>query len=182
MMRHISIAATATLMSTVTGVLLAVAQTNPASPSAPASPASATAPGVAEQADRLLKEMGDFIGSAQQFTFHAKIAFDHVLPTGQKLEFQANEEVALKRPGRLYVQWSGDLGNRQLWDDGKLVYDPGTRFYGTAAAPATVDAMLDQVDTALGFSPPLSDLLYSHPYQAVRGNDAIRHVPRDNGD
>ena len=96
------------------------------------------APAVAEQADRLLKEMGAYIGSAEQFTFHADVTFDHVLPSGQKLQFSAAEEVALQRPGRLYVEWNGDLGARQFWYDGKSVtlYDPATPFYASEAATA----------------------------------------------
>ena len=53
-------------------------------------------------------------------------AFDHVLPSGQKLQYSASEDVALQRPGGLYVEWNGDLGDRQFWYDGKSVtlYDP----------------------------------------------------------
>jgi len=57
--------------------------------------ANAAAPLVAEQADRLLKQMSDYIGSADQFTFHADISFDHVLPSGQKLQYAATEDVPL---------------------------------------------------------------------------------------
>ncbi len=63
--------------------------------------------------------MASYIGSAEQFTFHAHITFDHVLPSGQKLQFSAIADVPLRRPGGLYVEWSGDLGDRQFWYDGK---------------------------------------------------------------
>jgi hypothetical protein len=157
------------------GMLLAAtaaAQNRPAAPSAPPAAASAAAPAVAEQADRLLKEMAAYIGSAEQFTFHADITFDHVLPSGQKLQFSATEEVALRRPRGLYVEWSGDLGDRQFWYDGKSItlYDPSTVFYASEAAPPEMDKMLDKLITQLDFSPPLSDFLYSDPYKTVRGN------------
>ena len=61
----------------------------------------------------MLKQMAAYIGSAERFTFQADITFDHVLPSGQKLQFSALEEVALQRPNGLYVEWSGDLGDRQ---------------------------------------------------------------------
>ncbi len=100
--------------------------------------------------------MGEYIGSAEQFTFHADITFDHVLPSGQKLQYAASEDVALQRPGGLYVEWSGDLGDRQFWYDGKSVtlYDPATPFYASDAAPADNDAMLaaDSNDAAWLFS------------------------------
>ena len=88
------------------GMLLAstaAAQDRPAVPNASPLPTNASGPAVAEQADRLLKEVGAYIGSAGQFTFHADVTFDHVLPSGQKLQFSATEEVVLKRPGGLYA-------------------------------------------------------------------------------
>src|ERR1700730_10767162 len=101
------------------------AQNRPAAPAGQVPAANPTAPAIAEPADRLLKEMGVYIGSSEQFTFHANITFDHVLPSGQKLRFSAAQEVALQRPGRLYVEWNSDLGARQFWYDGKsiTVYD-----------------------------------------------------------
>ena len=127
---------------------------------------------MAEQADRLLKQMSDYIGSAEQFTFHADVSLDHVLPSGQKLQFTATEDVALQRPGRLYVDWSSDLGDRQFWYDGTSVtlYDPATPFYAAESAPPEIDGMLDKVVTQLDFSPPLVDFLYHDPYRSVRGN------------
>jgi len=137
-----------------------------------AAPATtAAAPAVSERAEMLLRQMGAYLGSAEQFTFHAEIAFDHVLPSGQKLQFAAAEDVALQRPGRLYVEWSGDLGSRQFWYDGASVtlYDPATPFYASQAAPPTIDAMLDKTVAELNFSPPLADFLYSDPDNSLRG-------------
>jgi hypothetical protein len=154
------------------GMLLAAAAGAQNRPTAPPPAATAGAPAVAEQADRLLKEVGTYIGSAEEFTFHADITFDHVLPSGQKLQFSAAQEVVLQRPGHLYVEWNGDLGARQLWYDGKsiTVYDPATPFYAREAAPPEIDGMLDKLITQLNFSPPLVDFLYRDPYKAVRGN------------
>jgi hypothetical protein len=157
-------------------VVIALASAQGASaqnrPAAPPAATNVPAPGVAEQADRLLKEVGAYIGSAEQFTFHADITFDHVLPSGQKLQFSAAEEVVLQRPGRLYVEWNGDLGARQFWYDGKSVtlYDPAMPFYASEAAPPEIDGMLDQLVPKLGFAPPLADFLYRDPYKSVRAN------------
>src|SRR5215468_12178013 len=157
------------------GMLLAaaaLAQNKPAAPAASTAAASAAAPTVAEPADRLLKELGAYIGSAQEFTFHADVTFDHVLPSGQKLLFSAAEGVMLQRPGRLYIEWNGDLGARQFWYDGKSVtlFDPAMPFYASEAAPPELDTMLAQLLPKLNFIPPLADLLYRDPYKAVRGN------------
>jgi hypothetical protein len=150
------------------------AQTRPGAPAGTPAPAQKSAPpaAIAPDADRLLKEVGAYIGTAQQFVFHADVTFDHVLPSGQKLQFAAVEEVVLQRPGRIYVEWNGDLGARQFWYNGKTVtlYDPATPFYASSAAPPQIDAMLSQVVPKLDFAPPLADFLYSDPYKQVRPN------------
>jgi hypothetical protein len=145
------------------------AQNNSAASGAPPA-ASAATPAVAEQADRLLRQMSDYIGSADQFTFHADISFDHMLPSGQKLQYSAIEDVALRRPGRLYVEWHGDLGDRKFWYDGKSItlYDPAAPFYTAEAAPPDIDSMLDSLVPRLDFAPPLADFLYHDPYQSTR--------------
>ena len=134
--------------------------------------ATADAPVVAPQADRLLKEMGAYLASADQFRLKAEVTFDHVLPTGQKLQFGAVEDLGVQRPNRVYVDWRSDLGERRLWYDGTAVTiaDPATPFYAVQPAPADLDGTLAMIQSDLGFSPPLGDFLYADPYQALRGN------------
>ena len=171
-MRDICIVVASVAMSALTWVRLAEAQTGPGAVGAPQLAASAAAPTVSERAETLLKQMGTYISTAQQLTFHADILFDHVLPSGQKLQFAAAEEVALERPGQLYVEYRSDLGDRQFWYDGKTVtlFDPATTFYAADPAPPGIDAMLEKLIKNLDFTPPLADFLYSDPYQRVREN------------
>jgi hypothetical protein len=162
------IAGVSTAIAVLAGEQQALSQNNPAS-----EPAAAETPKVAAAALGMLEEMGAYIGSAEHFTFRADIIFDHVLPSGQKLQFSATENVALQRPSGLYVEWSGDLGDRQFWYDGKSVtlYDPDTPFYGVEEeAPAEIDGMLEKLVAQMNFSPPLSDFLYSGPYKSVSGS------------
>jgi hypothetical protein len=151
---------------------LAAAQTKPSASPAPPVQGALPAPVVAADADRILRQMSAYISSAEQFTFHAEVTFDHVLPTGQKLQFAATEDVALQRPNGLYIQWSGDLGGRQFWYDGKTVtlYDPRSDFYAVDKVSSGIDGMLDKVTAQLNFTPPLADFLYSDPYKSVHGS------------
>ena len=75
-MRLNGMTAVAFLISAPAWVQVVGAQNAPAAPGAPPAAANAAAPAVAEQADRLLRQMGAYIGSAEQFTFHADITFD----------------------------------------------------------------------------------------------------------
>jgi hypothetical protein len=167
-----SVIGPAVVIAVLASAHASLAQNRPATPAAPAAAANAPATGVAEPADRLIKEMSAYIGSANEFTFHADVTFDHVLPSGQKLQFAAAEEVVVKRSGGVYVEWNGDLGARRFWYDGKSVtlYDPAQPFYASESAPADIDTMLQQLLPKLDFVPPLADLLYRDPYKAVRGN------------
>jgi hypothetical protein len=135
-------------------------------------PSHVSAQPVARQADAALRAMGGFIGAAGAFSFHTDVTFDHVLPSGQKLQFSAQQEVVAERSGRLRIDWDGDLGARRFWYDGKSItlYDPAQPFYASAAAPGQLDAMLDVVIRKYGFSPPLADFLYRDPYKALRQN------------
>ena len=162
-------------VAALTAVALAQAvsaQNRPAAPATAPPATTAAAPAVAEPADRLIKEMSAYLGSANEFTFHADVTFDHVLPSGQKLQFSSTEEVVMKRPDGLYVEWNGDLGARQFWYDGKSVtlYDPAMPFYASDTAPPELDNMLSELLPKLDFTPPLADLLYRDPYKTVRGD------------
>src|SRR5690242_11324554 len=94
-------------VSALAGAHLTNAQNQPAAPGAAQPQANAPAPVVAPQAEQLLKQVSAYIGSADQFTFRADVTFDHVLPSGQKLQYGAREDVAVHRPNRVYVEWRG---------------------------------------------------------------------------
>jgi hypothetical protein len=157
---------TAAIVAGSIGAGSATAQSAPTPP-----PAAADKPAMSPSADRLMRQMSEYLGTASEFTFHADILFDHVLPSGQKLQYSAGEDVALQRPGRLYVEWSGDLGDRQFWYDGHTVtlYDPSTPYFASQGAAADIDTMLDTVTAQIGFTPPLDDFLYSDPYKTAAG-------------
>ena len=129
-------------------------------------------PAIDPQADRLLRGVGDYLRTAQQLSFHAEIAFDDLLPTGQKIQLAADYDVAVRRPDRVYTEYWGDAGARRFWEAAKTVtlYDPDLNLYATEPAKPTIDATLEHLIKNLGFSPPLSDLMLSDPEAALRKN------------
>jgi hypothetical protein len=136
--------------------------------------AGATAPRpesqVSAQADRLLRDMSDYLKAAQEFSVHADILYDDLLPSGQKLLFSGHNDIAVHRPDRLYSHSFGDTGDKRLWYDGNQItlLDERHGVYATEKAPETIDATLDQLIRELRFTPPLSDLLYSDPHTILR--------------
>lgn len=128
------------------------------------------APVVDPRAEALLRAMGEQLASARQFSYRAAIEFDDVLPTGQKIQYAAVQDVALRRPDRAYVEYEGDLGSNRVWYDGEkiTILDGGGNHYAAAAMPGKLDAALDRLLETYGFSPPLSDFLYADPYRVLR--------------
>lgn len=141
----------------------------------PKESAPANAPIVGEDADRLLKDMGAYLKAAKEFSFHAEIAYDDLLPSGQKLLLAAEQDIAVRRPDRLYSHYRGEAGRKRFWYDGKTVtlLDEPHNTYATEKVPATIDGTLEHLITQLGFTPPLSDLVYEDPYGVLRRNAAF---------
>jgi len=127
-------------------------------------------PVVDTRADFLLRAMSDYLSGAESFTVRAKINFDDVLPSGQKIQLGAVQDIAVRRPDRVYTEYDGDAGRKRLWYDGKAItmYDAAADVYATAAMPPKIDATLDQLMKKYDFNPPLSDLLYSDPYAILK--------------
>jgi hypothetical protein len=133
-----------------------------------------TPPGavIGPQAERLLRQMSDYLKAARQFSFRAEITYDDLLPSGQKLQLGSSEDVLVRRPDRVYAEFQGERGSKRFWYDSKTItlYDFGHNVYATDEAPSTIDGMLDHLIKDLGFSPPLSDLIYGDPYAVLTQN------------
>ena len=132
-------------------------------PNAQPSPNASQVASIDPTAEKLLESACKAITSANAFTFHAEVLFDHVLPSNVKVQFAAEMKFVLQRPGELMVDYHSDLGAKQLWyRNGTLtIYDPPHSVYSTIAVPDSIDAMLEQVAKTQNLSIPLSNLAYS---------------------
>jgi hypothetical protein len=59
--------------------------------------------GVEPRADRILYEMGEYLRTAREFTFHADITNDVVSTSGPMVQYGGASDVSVRRPDRLYV-------------------------------------------------------------------------------
>jgi hypothetical protein len=143
-----------------------------AAPGRESPPAKVQEPAVAPQAEQLVRDASDYLKASQQLSFHADITFDDLLPTGQKIQLAAAYDAAVRRPDRVYTEYWGDAGSRRFWYDGKTItlYDPTLGLFASEPAKPSIDATLDYLIKEIGFSPPLSDLMTSDPYSALRKN------------
>ncbi|WP_223636111.1 DUF2092 domain-containing protein [Corallococcus sp. EGB] len=121
------------------------------------------------QAQRILRQMSDFLGAQREFSVRTEGSLDELLDSGQKVQLQRAGDVRVQRPNRLRVDRAGDLARLHLFYDGQrlTLYGERSNAYATTPALSTLDATLDMASQRLGVDAPGSDLLVSNPYAAL---------------
>jgi hypothetical protein len=113
------------------------------------------------QAVTLLQSATDFLAARQSFSVDTRSTLEAVLTTGQKLEFDFAVTLSVVRPNRLRADRAGDLVNQVFSYDGKTLtlFNPDDGYYATAAAPPTIEGMLDFAREKLDIVAPAGDLV-----------------------
>jgi hypothetical protein len=133
---------------------------------APALAAEAQSP----DADQLLRRMSAKLAAAKSFTFTAQREIDAALIAGRDLPERARVTVAVQRPGQFTARAVSKDGARRFVADGRTLtlLDETKNVYATAPMPATLDALVAQLDAKYGFTPPLAEFALSDPYANFR--------------
>lgn len=135
-------------------------------------PGSPSSPVIDPKVRELLQKTGDLIKNSREFSFHAEILYDDILPSGQKIQFAAAQDVDVKRPDKVLTKYQSDVESREFWYDGKsfTLLDRNKNLYSTAKAEPTIDGTLQEIINNYGYTPALSDFLYSDPYKTLIEN------------
>ena len=106
-----------------------------------------------------LKEMSEFLRSAQTLSIKSVGSMDAVTANGQRIQLDGTTTYKVRRPG-FVIDYESDIKSRRFIYDGKsfTVYSPKLGFYATAPAPATNRETLDAIYNKFGISLPLEDL------------------------
>jgi hypothetical protein len=145
-------------------------------------PARAADPEVATEppnARDVLTAMSRFLGKQESFSYHAEIVFDQILPGGPKIQLSGAVDVAVKRPGSMFVHYRDDLSDRVIWfEEGQLtLYDPIPGTYAVVSGPASIDAMVEKLEKERGLALPLAEFAESDPFAVLtRGVDLTHYV------
>jgi hypothetical protein len=125
-------------------------------------------PVIEPRVEQLLKAASDYLMDAKEFTFHAEISVDDVLPTGTMIQYGASFDAAARRPNKLRTVYRGDLRNSSAWYDGKtfVLLNTDENLYATWDAPSKTNALVAELEEKLGHMIPLSSLYLSDPYKA----------------
>ncbi len=124
---------------------------------------------VEPEADKVLRQMSDFLKAQKHFVIRAETSYESMLDSGQKLTYLNQITTYVKRPNRLYIHRTGMVRNQEIFYDGSslTLYSRNKNMYASAKVPGTIDEMLDYATQVLNLPAPGGDLFYSHVYEGL---------------
>jgi hypothetical protein len=121
------------------------------------------------EADKILRQMSDYMNTLQQFTIHLENNTDMLLKTGHKVQVGSAVDVSVRRPDRLRADVSGDIRSQQFFYDGKSItlYDRKVHYYATMKAPSNIEEALNHARENVDLSAPAADLVSMNSYDVL---------------
>jgi hypothetical protein len=129
---------------------------------------STTKPTITPEASAALAQMGQTL-LGKQFSFQAWTLRVYADNDGRFLHIGHTLKVLVRRPDRLRVDIDGDDGATQVFYDGNtlVLYGPAKKEYVSLPVPDTLEGMVKEGETRVGFDFPLIDFLSSTPDKSV---------------
>lgn len=121
----------------------------------------------ASKGQLLLKAMSKKLSAAKSFSFSTTESNDVVKLNGEKAKIRVTRDVLVRRPNGFWTKYAGDR-DWQIWYDGKRLtgISPEKKVYIQHDMPPTLDETMDMLAMRFNLDLPMSDLLYSSPYDA----------------
>jgi hypothetical protein len=157
------------------GALLAIAFVS----AAPARATEPKAPAGPPQVEDVLRATSQYLAKQKAFSYHAEVEFDQLLPGGPKVRLSGAVDVAVTRPGRLFVDYRDDISDRVIWfeNGGITILDPVAGTYAQLSGPKDIDGMVAKMEKEYGMALPLGELAESDPDAVLtRGVDFAHYV------
>lgn len=137
----------------------------------------APAPAPTPQVGEVLHAMSQYLAKAKAYSYHAEVEFDHILPGGPKIRLSGAVDVAVKRPGSLFVDYRDDISDRVVWfEKGQLtLFDPVASTYAKISGPKDIDGMVAELEKDHGMALPLGELAESDPEAVLSRGVTVAH-------
>lgn len=121
----------------------------------------------APKGDELLKSMSRKLAAATSFSFSTVEFHDRVNRTGAREQIQTTRDVVVRRPNGFWTRYSGGR-DWEIWYDGKILtgISGAKKIYIQHQMPPTLDQTMDTLALRFNMDLPMSDVLYSSPYDA----------------
>jgi hypothetical protein len=127
----------------------------------------------ADSGEEIIKKMSDKLSSAKAFSFSTSEIHTKVRMSGQKSDVKLQREALVRRPNGIRYTFVGGR-DWNLWYDGKFItaVSDVEKGFIQASLPPTIDEALDEIADRFDFNMPVSDLMYSSPYDSFTGANA----------
>jgi hypothetical protein len=127
--------------------------------------AAGPAPAQTDDANKILKEMSDYLGSQKNISASFDSDIEVITPQVQKLQFASSGHFEMSRPNKLHLSRTGGHSDVEIILDGKTatVYGKHVNGYIQGDASGSVDQIVDRLRVAL----PGADLLSSNVYDVL---------------
>lgn len=128
---------------------------------------SSPATNITTDADQVLRQMSQKLGSAARLSFKASRKLDAGLIEGRELPESSQVLVSVVRPEMLMAKSSSGDGVRYFYADGENIslFDETMKLYTTAPLKGTIDDVAVALDERYGFTPPLIEFVVSDSYK-----------------
>ncbi len=115
---------------------------------------------IEDEAVAALKEMSDFLMTANTMQIVSNGSLDVVTNSGQRIQLDGKTTYKVRKPAGFVIDYESDIKSRRFIYDGKnfTVFSPKLGFYSTVAAPATNRDVLKTIYDKFGIALPLEDL------------------------
>jgi hypothetical protein len=133
----------------------------------------------ADDADKILKAMSDYVGSQKLISATFDSDIEVITPDLQKIQFTSSGQVQLSRPDKIRMRRTGGYTDVELVYDGKTLTLSGnnTKAYVQQEMSGSTDQMIDQVRDNLATSMPGTDLLLTNSFdELIQGVIDSRHI------
>jgi hypothetical protein len=117
--------------------------------------------------DKILKAMSSKLAAAKLFSFSTREFHDVTKRNGERVKLNITRDVMVRRPNGFWTKYAGDR-DWEFWYDGKMLTGISNekKIYVQHEMPPTIDASMDMLAQRLNLDLPMSDVLYSSPYDA----------------
>jgi hypothetical protein len=160
------------ILTLIVGLTVPVRPAQSAGPTVAATPVqqpAKTPQAIEPRVQQVLNSVCTELSKPKEYSYHAEITFDSVLPSLVKLQYAAAMDATIVRPNRLTISYQSDLGAKNIWYNGKTltIFDPAQMAYATIAVPDTIDAMLEEAANDKNLSIPLKGFDVSNPCAVI---------------
>lgn len=123
----------------------------------------------ANDADKILKAMSDYVGSQKAISVTYDSDIEVITSNLQKIQFTSSGQVQMSRPDKLRATRTGGYKDIEIVFDGKMltVNDKDAKGYAQIDAEGTADQLIDVLREKHGVVAPGADLLLPNVFDVL---------------